>query len=239
MKNGEKKLKVLGLITARGGSKGVPGKNIRPLFGKPLIEWTILEANKSQFINDLVLSSDDQAIIDVAKSLGCAVPFVRPKEISGDEVPSVDVINHALRILPGYTHFILLQPTSPLRLSKDIDGGFQLMLKQKSSSCVSIKPSVASPHWMFSINGQNTLSPLLDSPNKFDRRQQLPDYFILNGAIYIGQVDWFLKNQVLIDSSTVGWIMPEVRSVDIDSLDDFDFAEFIMRTKKDEKNKES
>src|SRR5690606_37646573 len=111
---------VLAVITARGGSKGVPRKNVRNLGGKPLIAWTIEEAQKSKYITKLILSSEDKDIIDVAKQYGCEVPFIRPLELAQDDTLGIDVVIHAMIQCPGYDYVILLQPTSPLRTVKDI-----------------------------------------------------------------------------------------------------------------------
>lgn len=121
----------LAIIPARGGSKGVPRKNIRNLAGKPLIAWTIEEAKKSKYINRVILSSDDNEIIEIAKNYNCEVPFVRPKNIAEDNTPGIDPVLHAIKQCPGYDYVVLLQPTSPLRTVEDIDGCIRYMLNKK------------------------------------------------------------------------------------------------------------
>lgn len=125
----------LAVIPARGGSKGIPRKNIREIAGKPLIAWSIEEAKKSKYITKLILSSDDKEIIDVAKQYGCEAPFVRPKALAADETPGVDPILHAIEQCPGYDYVVVLQPTSPLRTVENIDGAIEMLLAKKGFLC--------------------------------------------------------------------------------------------------------
>ena len=136
--------KFLAVIPARGGSKGVPRKNIKMLAGKPLIAWTIDEAKKSKFIDTCIVSTEDEEIKKVAENCGGCVPFLRPAELAQDSTPGIEVILHAMEKFPDYDYIVLLQPTSPLRLVEDIDGAIEFCIKQKSnsadwSSCGGIK----------------------------------------------------------------------------------------------------
>jgi CMP-N,N'-diacetyllegionaminic acid synthase len=126
--------KVLGLIPARGGSKGVARKNIREVRGKPLIAWTIEEARRSIYLDRLVLSSEDTEIMEIARSFGCEVPFRRPEELAADDTPGIDPVLHALRELPGFDYVALLQPTSPLRTAEDIDGCIERCVAKRRAS---------------------------------------------------------------------------------------------------------
>ena len=144
-------LSVLGLITARGGSKGVPGKNILPIGGKPLIAWTIDAARGSRYIDRLVLSSDDAAIIDVARRHGCEAPFVRDAELASDTASSIDVVVDAIKRLPGHDIVVLLQPTSPLRTAVDIDATLDRMLRSQAPACVTLRPATEHPYWSFQV----------------------------------------------------------------------------------------
>lgn len=213
---------VLGLIPARGGSKGLPRKNILSVGGSPLISWTINAAKNSKVIDSVVLSSEDDEIIEVAKTLGCEVPFTRPHELAGDEAKSIDVVLHALQELPGYEYLILLQPTSPLRSSFDIDMAFSLMKEQDATSCVSVCLASQSPYWMYSIQEGSRLTPMLPSKNVITRRQDLPPAYTLNGAIYIAKIDRFLQTKSFLQEDTVAYEMPISRSLDIDDVQDFD-----------------
>ena len=144
---------VLAIIPARGGSKGVPLKNIRDVGGKPLIAWTIMEGKKSKYIDRLILSSEDERIINVAKKLGCEVPFTRPSSLAQDETPSIDVIVHAVQTIPEkYDYIVLLQPTSPLRKVTDIDNCIEQCLQKNAKACVSVTEPEKSPFWMYKID---------------------------------------------------------------------------------------
>jgi N-acylneuraminate cytidylyltransferase len=213
---------VLALIPARGGSKGLPRKNILPVGGQPLIAWTINAAKNSNVIDKLVLSSEDHEIIEIAKSWGCEVPFKRPNELAGDEAKSIDVVLHALQELPGYEYLILLQPTSPLRLASDIDAAFSLMFERGATSCVSVCEASQSPYLMYKLQENDGLTSLLNPIFDIDRRQDLPPVYTLNGAIYIARVDQFLISKSFINQNTVAYKMPIERSIDIDRPEDFE-----------------
>src|SRR5215470_19477410 len=139
--------KVLAIIPARGGSKGLAGKNIIEVAGKPLIAWTIAEANKSRYIDRLILSSDDPKTIEVAKAHGCEVPFVRPAELAQDETPGVDPVLHAISMLRGYEIVIVLQVTSPLRRVMDIDDCLDYLLSCDANACVSVTGVDQNPYY--------------------------------------------------------------------------------------------
>lgn len=214
--------RVLALITARGGSKGLPRKNVLSAAGRPLIAWTIAAARESSVIDRVVLSSDDDEIMDVAKTWGCEVPFRRPTELASDGASSMDVVAHAVEQLPGYDYLILLQPTSPLRNAADIDAAFALMQKQNASSCVSVCEAGQSPYWMYRLQDDNRLVSLLPPLPGVSRRQDLPPVYVLNGAIYIARIDWLLRKRSLLGEETVAYRMPEERSIDIDNAEDFE-----------------
>lgn len=212
--------KVLGLIPARGGSKGLPRKNILLVGGNPLIAWTINAAKNSKSIDTLVLSSEDSEIIEVAKKWECEVPFRRPDHLAGDTAKSIDVVLHALDQMPGFEYVALLQPTSPLRNAEDIDAAFALMQECGAQSCVSVCESEESPYWMYHVVDGQKLLNLLPSEKDFVRRQDLPPVYILNGAIYIAKIDWLRQTGSFIGEGTVAYKMPKERSIDIDCADD-------------------
>lgn len=153
--------RVLGLITARGGSKGVPGKNIRPVGGRPLIAWTIQAGLASRYLDKLILSSDDESIMAVARDCGCEVPFKREARLAADDTPSVDVVLDAVERCPGYDMVVLLQPTSPLRTTEDIDAAIGRCVALEAPACVSVCEAEQSPYWMYTLQAGNRLSPLL------------------------------------------------------------------------------
>jgi len=181
---------VLAIIPARGGSKGVPRKNIRLLAGKPLIAWTIGEAKKSKYIDRLILSSEDEEIIQVAREWGCEAPFVRPKELAQDDTPGIEPVLHAIDILNDkYDYVVLLQATSPLRTANDIDGCIETCTFSNKQPCVSVTEVSEHPYWMYTINSSNHLDQFVKQRNEIYRRQELPKVYILNGAVYVAPVD--------------------------------------------------
>ncbi len=219
---------VLAIIPARGGSKGVPRKNIKPLSGKPLIAWTIEEAVKSKYTDRLILSSEDKEIISVATHYGCDVPFTRPKELAEDDTPGIEPVLHAIQTLPEkYDYVVLLQPTSPLRNVLDIDACIEYCV-QKKSACVSVTEPDESPYWMFCMDDSGRLSPLLKYDGDISSRQVLPEIFVLNGAVYVAETEMLRNRKTFIHSETVGFLMPKSRSLDIDTEMDMIFAEFLL-----------
>ncbi len=212
--------RVLGVIPARGGSKGVPGKNIRQVGGKPLIAWTIESGQASKIIDRVVLSSDDLEIISVAQKHNCDAPFVREPQLAEDTTPTIDVVLDALNRFPAYEWVVLLQPTSPLRTSQDIDRAIERCVSLNAPSCVSVCLAQESPYWMFTLNQDAHLAPLL--PNQaVIRRQDLPPVYSLNGAIYVANAEWLKRERKFLTLETVAYEMPVERSLDIDTESDF------------------
>lgn len=218
---------LLGVIPARGGSKGVPGKNIRPVGGKPLIAWTIEAAKSSKFLDRIVLSSDDQEIIAAAQKYNCDVPFVRESQLAGDTTPTIDVVLDALNRCPGYEWVVLLQPTSPLRTAQDIDQAIERCMTQNASSCVSVCLAQESPYWMYTLDQDNYLAPLLPNAS-VTRRQDLPPVYSLNGAIYLAKSEWLMRERKFLTSETVAYEMPVERSLDIDTESDLLQLKFLL-----------
>jgi N-acylneuraminate cytidylyltransferase len=215
--------KILGVIIARGGSKGVPGKNLREVLGRPLISWTIEVARNSKLLTRTILSSEDSDIIFTAKRFGCEVPFVRPAELSEDHVSGVEPVIHAVESLPGYDYVVLLQATSPLRSADDIDCAIRLCVDRGVRSCISVNQPSKSPYWMYQVSSEGYLRPLIER-NDIHRRQDLPEVFALNGAVYVVSCSALLAERRLMTSDCIPYVMPFERSVDIDS--EFDFMVF-------------
>lgn len=219
----------LGLITARGGSKGVPGKNVRPLGGRPLIQWTVDSATRSQSIGRLVLSTDDDAIADAARAAGCDVPFMRPAELATDETGSAAVIRHALETLnPTQEIVVLLQPTSPFRSAADIDGCVERLIEAGAPLCVSVVRADPPPEHVYRVTETGRMIPVLSNASAA-RRQDLAPAFALNGAIYAFRRDWFMDTGELDYAEAVAHEMPAERSLDIDTMLDFEIAETIAK----------
>ncbi len=221
---------VLAIIPARGGSKGVPRKNLRPLAGKPLIAWTIAAAQKSAYIDRLILSSEDAEIIAVAKAWGCEAPFIRPAELARDDTPGIDPVLHALDALPGYDYVVLLQPTSPLRETADIDGGIFRCADGDAPACVSVSPPAQHPYWTYRIDEEGRMSPLFD--NIPARRQDLPDVYALNGAVYVARTLDLRHTRDFLMPGAVAFVMPDARALDIDTPADLALAECLLERKK-------
>jgi CMP-N-acetylneuraminic acid synthetase len=227
--------KILAIIPARGGSKGLPRKNIKPLLGKPLIAWTVEQAKNSKYIDKVVVSTDDEEIAEISKKYGAEVPFLRPKELARDDSPTIDAIIHAINWFEERGEFfdilILLQPTSPLRTTEDIDNAIELFLNNKDAlSLISVKENEHPPFWSLEIENK-FLKPLFGEEYFKKRRQELPKSYMPNGAIFISYVDILKKYKTFYTPKTIAYIMPPERSIDIDNEFDFLLAEFILKNK--------
>ncbi len=213
--------KVLGLIPARGGSKGLPGKNILPACGRPLLAWTAASALGSRHLDRVVVASDDDAILAAGRAAGCeALP--RPAALASDTTPTIDVVLHALDSIAGHDVVVLLQPTSPLRNTDDIDAACERFATSGAPACVSVSLAVQSPYWMYRLGARQTLEPVVDLPAEATRRQDLPAVYVLNGAIYIADVAWLRRSRAFVGAGTVAYVMPASRSIDIDTAADFE-----------------
>jgi len=223
-------VRVLAVITARGGSKGVPAKNIRPLAGRPLLFWTIQAARESTRIDRLILSSDDAQIIRIAAEFGCEAPFVRPAELARDDTPGVLPVLDALERVHGYDMVVLLQPTSPLRCAADIDACVDLLVSAQAPACVSVCAAQEHPFWMYWLEPGGQLEPVLPGDSaRATRRQELPPVFRPNGAVYVARVPWLREKRSFLSAGTLGYLMPAERSLDIDTESDFVRAESALR----------
>jgi len=220
-------LSTLAIIPARAGSKGIPGKNKRMMCGQPLISWTISAAQAAHSIDEIVVSTDDEEIADIALGLGINVPFMRPPELAQDDTPGVEPVLHALSLMKGFDSVVLLQPTSPLRTSTDIDAIVELAIAQMANSAVSVCETKEPIQWNFTIQADGSLKPFLDG-EMIQRRQDAQVTYTLNGALYYVDVPWFLAGKTFIDNETLPYVMPQERSIDIDSDFDWKIAEFLL-----------
>lgn len=220
--------RVLGIIPARGGSKGVPRKNLRSLAGKPLLQWTATAALASNLIDRLILSTDDDEIAQVGASLGLEVPFRRAADAACDTASAADVVRHAIAALDDhFDYLVYLQPTSPLRSTADIDGCLERLVFGDGDFCVSMHVSPALPEWMFYLGGDDRIEPVVE---RFDaqRRQDLRPCYVLNGAVYAARLDAFERAGTFLTDRTLGYVMPVERGVDLDEEVDFDMAEVTL-----------
>jgi len=228
---------IIGLITARGGSKGIQGKNIRVLAGKPLIAWTIDAAQKSKACSRLIVSTDSQDIKKIAQDWGAEVPFIRPEDLSGDTSKSISVVHHAINYLlsKGIKEsdcILLLQPTSPLRTGNDIKNAIKISQSKHADAVVSVTDSPSHPYLAKKISSEGIINSFFNE--KFDniRRQDLPPSYVTNGAIYLNKISSILEeNTFLPENKTYAYLMPPERSVDIDTPWDLYLAELILRDK--------
>lgn len=224
---------MLAVIPARGGSKGVPHKNIKELAGKPLLAYTVEAAVKSGVFEKVIVSTDDAEIADAARKYGAEIPFIRPDAISGDFVSSDDVVEHALNYFKDmgqdFDTVCKLQPTSPLRTAEHIRQAYMQMQEKKADFVVSVCECEHSPLWSGILDEDNRLDKFIREDVKRACRQSLPAYYRLNGAIYMAKTEAFLKQKSFLGKNGIAYIMPQRDSVDIDSSLDFLFADFLIK----------
>lgn len=221
----------LAIIPARGGSKGLPGKNVRLLDGRPLIGHSILAALEAPSVTRVIVSTEAAEIAEVAMREGAEVPFLRPLELSQDETPTLDVLRHVLLELEareGYRpeEIVLLQPTSPLRTYEDIEGALALRRREGADRVVSVTPVKHHPSWMFHLDEHGRAIPYVGEQGS--RRQDLSALYALNGAVYVYRREHLLRTVPLPAEEVRLWVMEPETSVDIDTLLDFELAEFLL-----------
>jgi len=226
--------KILAIIPARGGSKRLPRKNVLDLAGKPLIAWSIEVAKKSKYIDRVILSSDNEEIINVAKEWGCDVPFTRPKELAEDTTRSIDVVTHAINTLKEkYDDVILLQPTSPLRTTKDIDDAIEQFYAKDATSLIGVCEVEHSPLWSNTLDESMSMDNFLDDKYNNSRSQDLPTYYRINGAFYMSKVESVLEEETFfVKENIYASLMSQEHSVDIDTKLDFIIAKAILKERK-------
>ena len=230
-------MKILAIIPARGGSKGVPRKNIVNINNIPLIGYTINAALKSNKLTDVVVSTDDAEIAEISRDLGAQVPFIRPIDLASDQAQSSPVIEHAVHFMENikgfkYDAVLMLQPTSPLRTSKHINESLDLFTSQDCDSVVSIV-SVGGNHpfRMKRLIGDQLINYIDQGFWDMRPRQSLPDVYIRNGAIYLIKRNVFMQNQQLIGDRCLGYIMNDYESTNIDTPIDLKIAELLLNEK--------
>jgi len=228
------KEKILAIITARGGSKGIPQKNTRELLGKPLIAYSIQAALQSRTLNKIIVSTDNETIAHISKKYGAEVPFLRPKHLATDTATSLSVLQHAVSYLAekeGYLADIIvcLQPTSPLRSAGDIDQAVTLCMNTGADSVVSLCKVEHHPYWMKKVV-EGRVYPLMEvDDEEYPRRQDLPPVYQLTGAIYVTRKKILMEEERVLGEHTLAHIMSQERSIDIDTPIDLKLAELIMK----------
>lgn len=225
-------LKVLGVITARGGSKGIPGKNIKEMCGKPLIAWTIEAAQGSKLLTDFLVSTDDSAIAEVSRQFGAPVPFMRPPELATDEATSMAVVQHALKWMEDnegktYDALLILQPTSPLRTSEDLDKCIEIMQKTDCDSVMAMyRLSDLTLKKLKYLDGDRVL-PVVDEGPQTTPRQESRPLYKRNGCAYLTKTT-LIKQGDLFGKDCRAHVMPEEQTADINTPMDFEIAEYLM-----------
>lgn len=226
-------MRCLGLITARGGSKGLPGKHLRILGGKPLIVWTIEAALRATGLDRLIVSTDDPQIAAVCHQHGAEVPFLRPAELASDTSPHILTSEHALRwveaaegSLPDYC--LLLQPTSPLRTASDITESIALCRESHPSAVIGVTPVEHHPAHMFCAGAGLELTPYQSGDMGYKRRQDLPQVLAVNGAIYLNRTADLLRDRTYTPPGALAHVMPPERSVDVDTELDLAIAGLLL-----------
>ena len=227
-------MKTLCTICMRGGSKGVKGKNLRPLNGKPLMEYTIEQALKSNIFEDIAISTDSSEIANIAKNMGLDVWFLRPKELSHDKAGKIPAIIHALHeaekyFKKKYSHVVDLDATSPLRKVDDISEAMHKFISEKAENLVTVCLARKNPYFNMLEYVKKELKLVKSLDNPIYRRQDAPIVYEMNASIYIWKRSCLIDKKQLISKKTSHYIMPEERSIDIDTESDFKYVEYLMK----------
>ena len=225
---------ILAVITARGGSKGIPQKNLCTILGKPLIAYTIEAALQAKTLTRTIVSTDDKTIAQVSEQYGAEVPFLRPKHLATNTATSIAVLQHAVTYLANEGDYttdlvVCLQPTSPLRTADDIDQAVNLCLQSGADSVVSLCQAKHHPYWMKRIFDGRVYPLINENEQNYTRRQDLPPVYQLNGALYVTRTKALLEENRILGEHTIPYIMPQERSIDIDTQTDLRIAEYILQ----------
>jgi CMP-N,N'-diacetyllegionaminic acid synthase len=227
--------KIIAIVPARAGSKGLLNKNIKMFCGKPLIGWTIEAALSSQYIDELIVSTDSHEIAEVARQMGAVVPFIRPSELATDTATSISVIDHALNFYKEtfdrtFDYAVLLEPTSPLRSTNDIDEAIaQLLGSPKAQAVVGIcKTETQHPAFLVEKDSEGFLAAYENNNMQILRRQEISDVYFFEGSVYVSEIGALLEKKTFYHNSTIGYVMPKSRAIEIDDIYDFVMAEALM-----------
>ena len=229
--------RVIAIVPALGGSKGLPGKNIRPLCGKPLIAWSIEQGLAAQSVDLVMVSTDSKQVAEVASDYGAYVPFLRPDYLATDTASSIDVVLHALDYLAGegsiFDTVVLLEPTSPLRDATDIDKTLERMAEQHATAVVSVCRAESShPAFVFRQTSDGHLLPFMKRPPTGLRRQEIEPMYFLDGSIYASEVQTLRERRSFYHSDTIAYEVPKWKSFEIDDIEDFEIVEALASYKR-------
>ncbi|MBN2458161.1 acylneuraminate cytidylyltransferase family protein [Candidatus Woesearchaeota archaeon] len=234
-----KNIRVLAVVPARGGSKGIPKKNIIELNGKPLIAWTIEAGKQTTYIDRMIVSTDSKEIAEVAKRFKADVPFIRPDYLSSDTASSVDVLLHAIDYLEEkgeiYDYIMLLEPTSPLRTTEDIEKSIEMLESNTDAESIVGVAKAESSHPLFSvtITDSGFIRPFSGEELKHIRRQDIKDVYFLEGTIYTSKIDALRKRKTFYHERTLPYIVERYKQFEVDEETDLVCIEALMRYKKD------
>jgi len=227
-------MRVLGIIPARGGSKGLSKKNIKILGEKPLIAWSIEAGLKSKLINKVIVTSDNNEIIDVSRKYGAEIPFIRPSDLASDTATTRDVLVHAINDFSfkgeNYDYIVLLQPTSPFRKVSDIDAAILKAIENPVDMVVAVKETNSNPYYVLFEDDENGYLRK-SKDGDFSRRQDCPKVYEYTGSIYVIKVSSLLENESLAFNRVEKYLTEDIHSIDIDNLLDFQYAEFLLENK--------
>lgn len=238
-----KKKKIIATVLARGGSKGLPGKNIKPMLGKPLLGYTLEQAKLSKYLDQIVVSTDDPKIAKVAAKFGFNPPFLRPKELAKDNSPSADAAIHAVDWFKEekFDVLVLLEPTSPLRKKDDIDKAIKLFIdnyeKADSLLCLGkIYSDTEHPIGAKIVDKKGYIKPFLTGGMNFYQRQQLPEAYGIYGGIYICKIGVYKKTKSFLNERTIPYFVERWQEFEIDDYIDWVCVEAVMRETKNERS---
>ena len=227
----------LAIIPARSGSKGLPGKNTKLLCGKPLLAWSIEAGKKSNYIDDVIVSTDSLEIAEIAKKHGALVPFLRPVELSTDTATTFDVLQHAINfaqmhLKKTYDYIVLLEPTSPLRTSRDVDSAIERLLDSEASAVVGVaKTECQNPAFLVIVDDKGYISGYENKDMRVLRRQEIKDVYFFEGSVYVSKTQVLLDKRTFYHSGTLGQVFPKWKSLEIDDMEDFVMVEALMNFK--------
>lgn len=228
------KNKCLAIIPARGGSKGILNKNIAEIGGKPLIYWTIISAQKAKSVDRIVVTTDSEDISAIAKNYGAEVPFKRPPELARENTHGIYPVLHTVLWLQDHQDYrpdfvLCLQPTSPFRIADDIDAAMDLALSKNADAVVSVIPANQHPYWMKRLDNEGLIQAFIPLDQPFERRQDLPPVYALNGAIYLVRPSVLIEQKSWYTDRTFAYVMPPERSLDIDTPWDLYLANLVLK----------
>jgi CMP-N,N'-diacetyllegionaminic acid synthase len=229
--------RIIAIIPARSGSKGIAKKNTKMLLGKPLVTWTIEQAKKSEFIDTLFVSTDSDEIAKISEQSGVPVPFLRPPEFARDDSPTIDAINHALESFgkEGKTFdiIVLLEPTSPLRKAGDIDAAIRIFLNEyeDADALVSLGEVRLENPFIMEYIENNRLKKVISTSNNFYQRQQMPKVYFPYGVIYLSKVESLKRARTFYQENTIPYLIERWQNYEIDDLCDFVCVESILKKK--------